>query len=266
MEEVRRDLVRLVNGAVTQREFTLSKTLKTQMSYANLFHPHVQVALRAPGELIGKWWKRVNSSLIAEPASDCAPIVAAMHHSLLLSDRLETPLQLRDGVRQLLHLHQLSRAVNMHSDAASQGGGWQGCGTAAHIFCIRALTVGSAIIVFICSMIIGFCIIFIACCTTAGSRICSCSDDGAPPSAASSASSPPRSRSAERGSTAGRDADEARDDATAALAPADAHATRRATMSDLILERRGLDRGSRRARALGALGAPGRLLTLTPSL
>ena len=125
----------------------------------------------------------------------------------------------------------------MHSGAASQGGGgWQGCGAAAHIFCIRALTVGSAIIVFICSMIIGFCIIFIACCTTAGSRICSCSDDGAPPSAASSASSPPRSRSAERGSTAGRDADEARDDATAALAPADAHATsERATMSDLIL-------------------------------
>ena len=68
----------------------------------------------------------------------------------------------------------------MHSGAASQGGGgWQGCGAAAHIFCIRALTVGSAIIVFICSMIIGFCIIFIACCTTAGSRICSCSDDGA---------------------------------------------------------------------------------------
>ena len=124
----------------------------------------------------------------------------------------------------------------MHSDAASQGGGgWQGCGAAAYIFCIRALTVGSAIIVFICSMIIGFCIIFIACCTTAGSRICSCSDDGAPPLAASSASSPPRSRSAERGSTAGRDADEAREDATAALAPADAHATRRATRSDLIV-------------------------------
>ena len=124
----------------------------------------------------------------------------------------------------------------MHSGAASQGGGgWQGCGAAAHIFCIRALTVGSAIIVFICSMIIGFCIIFIACCTTAGSRICSCSDDGAPPSAASSASSPPRSRSAERGSTAGRDADEAREDATAALVPADAHANVKATRSDLIL-------------------------------
>ena len=117
-----------------------------------------------------------------------------------------------------------------------RGWHWQGCGAAAHIFCIRALTVGSAIIVFICSMIIGFCIIFIACCTTAGSRICSCSDEGAPPSAASSASSPPRSRSAERGSTAGRDADEAREDATAALALADAHATsERATMSDLIL-------------------------------
>ena len=61
-----------------------------------------------------------------------APIVAAMHHSLLLSDRLETPLQLRDGVRQLLHLHQLSRAVNMHSDAASQGGGGR---AVAHMSC-----------------------------------------------------------------------------------------------------------------------------------
>lgn len=57
LESARVDCLRLVENLVPLEQCTLSKTLKPIMDYASVLQPHVQVALRAPGEVIGRYWK-----------------------------------------------------------------------------------------------------------------------------------------------------------------------------------------------------------------